>query len=762
MKKILSLCVLLCMTLCAFAQVKVQGHFRKDIKDVYSKSIQTKAGANSFTMDDVKFWVGNGSKKALLIVQWNDGKNPEALVWGYKWDGEAHGVDMILAIAKADPRFYVLAYPGTQYGTAIAGMGFDIDGANTIGLVLDGNKTYPQYPVDGVVNTSSYNFDKWTNLDNNDHWQSGWYSNGFWSYWVKDKPNDKLGFSGLGASSRVLVDGSWDAWNFSVKFAPATLAENFIPVEPYKKPITSFTDGIFFVNEDWFGHAPGSVNFMTNNYDFIYNAYSITNKNQTFGTTTQFGTIYGDNFYFVSKQDAGGSPSSGGRLVVADAKTLVKKASFDAIGDGDGRTFIGVNEKLGYIGASTGIYLFNIENLTIGNRIEGTGGGSTYDGQIGNMLLAGDYVFAIQQGVGALVINTKNNTVKETIKDDYNTLVQSVDGSVWLASKSKLTKVNPYTLEKEDISIPEGIEINDSWGAWNAGSFCSSTKENVLYWTNSLMFGGGGSKVIKFDIATKKFNSNFFTLPDQIDKDGKELEHQQTFYGAALRIDPNNGNLVITTTLTGWGSYYQNNWVHIVSNKGELIKTVKLNDYYWFPALAVFPDNFAPTISDDLSNLIINNTTQINLSDKINDDDNLNAAIINKIESIGDENIINAKIEENKLVITPIKNGNTTITIACNSNGKVVKKEIHITSNIKSNVGITANEISCKLYPNPFNDNLTIDTENDGEAIIYSLTGNIVKRFTISNGSNSFNLSDLQRGMYTIKINNHVQKIIKR
>jgi len=103
------------------AQVKVQGVPRNDIK--ISAHKQAKAGDATFTFDDVKYWVGEGANKAAIVVQWNDDKTPDAMVWGYRFDGEKYGVDMILEIAKVDPRFYVLAYEGTQYGTAIGGFG---------------------------------------------------------------------------------------------------------------------------------------------------------------------------------------------------------------------------------------------------------------------------------------------------------------------------------------------------------------------------------------------------------------------------------------------------------------------------------------------------------------------------------------------------------------------------------------------------------------------------------------------------------------
>ncbi len=57
-----------------------------------------------FTFDDVQYWVGSGSKQALFVVDWNDGVEPEALAWGYRWDGTATAEDMINEIVNADER----------------------------------------------------------------------------------------------------------------------------------------------------------------------------------------------------------------------------------------------------------------------------------------------------------------------------------------------------------------------------------------------------------------------------------------------------------------------------------------------------------------------------------------------------------------------------------------------------------------------------------------------------------------------------------
>lgn len=747
MRKILHLILLLCITVSGFAQITVQGHPRPDIKAT-KQAKSTKADA-SFSFDDIKYWVGEGSNKAAMVIQWNDEKEPDALVWGYKWNGEAKGVDMIEAIAKVDKRFYSLFYAGTQYGTAIGGLGFDIDGEGTIGLALNGNTTYPKYPTDGIINTSEYNFDNWTAIDSKDHWQSGWY-NGYWSYCVKDSQSADFGYSGLGASSRVLVDGSWDAWNYMPDFNSFDLSNNLKAVDPYVEPVMDLAKGIFFVNEDWFGWSNGSVNFMNENYKMFYRVYSELNNNEAFGATTQYGTIYGDKFFFISKQAQDGGDTQrtpGGRLVITEAGTLKKLKGFETIGGGDGRSFIGVTESLGYIGASNGIFRFDIKNMEVGEIIEGTGGGSLYSGQIGNMAFTGKYVFAAKQSKGVFVIDPETNTIVKTFEGSFNTLVQSKDGSVWLAQKNKFIKVNPFTLESEEIAMPTGITIGDSWGAWNAGSLCASTKQNVLYWSNGGGFTGGGSKIIKYDIESNTFNGAFFTLPDQ------DKTYKQMFYGAGLRIDPVTDNLIMTATESGFSSHYQQNWIHIADNQGNLIKTVKLDNYYWFPAIPVFPDNYAPVISDAVSSSLKAKqgvSIDIPLGGKVTDKDNLDAAI-SKSASINDNTIAGVSVTNDHLIITPkAKYGTATVKLKVNSNGKTAEKEIAV--NILSNPEIIKQPESAKKQ---VKESLTLSVEAGGGMLSYqwykdkkAIQGATSQNYAISN------LSTTDTGEYYCIITN--------
>ncbi|NOJ76600.1 DUF5074 domain-containing protein, partial [Empedobacter stercoris] len=315
-----------------------------------------------------------------------------------------------------------------------------------------------------------------------------------------------------------------------------------------------YTNGVFILNEDWFGHSNGTINFLNQDHTVDYNIYKTANPNEELGVTPPFATIYGDNFYIVSKQ--------GNRLVVADAKNLEQKASFTNIG-GDGRSFVGVDTKTGYIGTTSGLYLFDIENMVQGALIEGT----DKVGSLANMIRTSTYVFAVTQKGGILVIDPKTHTIKQTITGNFISVVQTKDGNVWGALANKLVKIDPVSLATSEVAIPTKT-IPNTWGAWNAGSFSASSQENAIYF-----FPGAGWSIsptmVKYDVDKNEFNENFVTIP------GQDEQYKQAIYGAGLRVDPVTDELIVTTTESGFGSHYQKNWIHKFDNKGNLTNTIQ-------------------------------------------------------------------------------------------------------------------------------------------------------------------------------------------
>ena len=238
----------------AYAQVLVQGQPHPSARNISTKQESQLRADASFTFDDIQYWVGNGSNKAALVIEWHDGNRPDAMVWGYRWDGEATGHDMIVAIAQADPRLVLLTQytgwmgytiDGIGYGESRLNISYDLEGAKSepknafkfeppITNPLLGQTSHPEHPAEDVaaairqgVQTGviyhplnaerygypSYDYDYWS-CSNGIHWQAGWYY-GYWSYFVRSSQTSNFSYSGLGATSRVLTDGCWDAWSWN-------------------------------------------------------------------------------------------------------------------------------------------------------------------------------------------------------------------------------------------------------------------------------------------------------------------------------------------------------------------------------------------------------------------------------------------------------------------------------------------------------------------------------------------------------------------
>ncbi|MCM1042544.1 MAG: Ig-like domain-containing protein [Bacteroides sp.] len=220
--KLMWFAVMLLTVSTAFAQkatFKVQGIERPDLEQRFSQKkpvakAEAKADEATFSFADINFWVGEGTNQAALVIDWHDESLDHALVWGFRWNGEATGYDMVAAVAAADPRFTLLTHE-TNLGNTVAGLGFNRHQPDQTKLLyIKGNDTTRYTPQNGVVITDDYNYDDWSCSDSNALWRSGWYE-GYWSYQVADNISADFTYSSVGASSRELADGCVDGWSFA-------------------------------------------------------------------------------------------------------------------------------------------------------------------------------------------------------------------------------------------------------------------------------------------------------------------------------------------------------------------------------------------------------------------------------------------------------------------------------------------------------------------------------------------------------------------
>ncbi|WP_297252189.1 DUF5074 domain-containing protein [uncultured Prevotella sp.] len=683
MKKIFTSIVLaLCISVSVLAQtttINVQGQQRKVNATVAARIQKTAKAVASTGIDFSKIerWAGEGDCKAALAIKWADGQNDgKTLVWGYRWNkGETKtGEDLIRAVAKADPAFYVLALSGTSFGTTFGGFGYDIDGNRYVTVTTPENEVYPR---NGIVYVSSYVFDKCGATEiTRDAWNSGWYS-GYWSYNVADKAEDALGWSNTGASGRVLTDGCVDAWVFkylsggepneydgNIKYLPATI---------------DYTKGVFMVNEDWFGHRNSTTNYLTRDGKFVYN------NTTEIGATACFGAAWGNRYYIIAKQAKdNGSEVEGGRITICDANTMRIIKQIKDIDGKDGRSFCGVDEHKAYVSTSRGIYTLNLDELTVGAAVKNADGGDAELGECGNMVRLGDYVYATEYGKSLRIIDCNTDRIVATITAKVYSITMSKDGQLWVSTDKGISRVNTESRQLEEIALPSGISVpaKDIY-AWKSDGLCASLQNNVIYWTAS---GWNPTTIFKYDID----NNEFAKVVDLTSDANKWM-----MYSASnLRVDPVTDNLYVSL-FKAYGS--QDYAVRIYDNNGTQLNEYELTQKnFWFPGMFVFPDVEDPIAgSMDAVTVEENKEVKVDLATVCSDADNFQAAIIKTVKDVSKENIATATVKDGKLVVKGLKEGSTVVTLNFCSNGISTKTTVRFF--VTKATGITDTQTSADV-----------------------------------------------------------------
>lgn len=174
------------------------------------------------TLDDIQFWVGSGGNRAAVVIDWDDASVADkALAWGYRWDGDATGEDMLLTVLESDARLFTKLSAPSSSGTALYGLGYDNNNDGQF-AISDGTT----FDADGIAISGPA--DGGTSVDSNDLYAEGW-QDGFWHYGLSSgNPFDggSWASSGSSMSGRTLSDGNWDSWAFMTTFDFTAFAEN--------------------------------------------------------------------------------------------------------------------------------------------------------------------------------------------------------------------------------------------------------------------------------------------------------------------------------------------------------------------------------------------------------------------------------------------------------------------------------------------------------------------------------------------------------
>lgn len=561
-----------------------------------------------------------------------------------------------------------------------------------------------------------------------------------------------------------------------------------------------YTQGIFILNEDWYGHENSTINHLSFPGEFSYRIIQAENQDTklSLGCTSQYGAIYGDRFYFMCKQDndpGNNGKWKGGRVVVTDAKTMKVIYSHPTIFEidgksaADGRAFVGVDETKGYIGTSNGIFALDLVTGQIGKRIAGTenplikGGEDNtsasmiYYNQIGIMIRTYDYVFAIQEDKGIHIINPETDEIITTIPGSFSTMTQSKDGRIWAARNTneyaqgypygtsgeqwqgnELLCINPVTLEQTSFNLAQmsgvpNLIVEQTWYAWTAGSLCASTKENALFFSftdNIYNWYNGRTHIYRYDI-DDNFISEIYDLSAN-----KDLQNYYIYNSGVLRVSPHNGTLYVGCFRTAISNP---NWIFLqLTTQGDFVRVFTPIVHYWYPAMFIFPDMFAPEV-EDFAPVTLNGgqSLRIPLGDMATDKDNIPASITKRVLSVSDPSALSAVVRRDTLFLTALANESksASVTVRFNSNGQLVDKDLSVlivkdvtTSPLTPNTAVALYTQGNRLFFSGITQPCDIT--------IFDISGHTVRTQTATSDL----VLTLPQGVYIVRIGNQSHRVV--
>lgn len=386
-----------------------------------------------------------------------------------------------------------------------------------------------------------------------------------------------------------------------------------------------YTDGVFMLNEGWFGNEKATINYLDKAGKWEYRV-ALAKNSETYelGTTGCYATIDDGKMYIVSKKKSvADKEANDPTLTVCDAKTMEVIAQINTIlnADGtaaaDGRAFLPVKELgKGFLSTTEGVFTFNLDDNTVGSLIAGTDG--LANNQTGNMVYDDGKVYAVDQRRGLLVIDAAEGKLLKTVNNEgegsYNSIVQAKDGSIWLTCSNltkavaHIVKFNPSDYSTETVNLPEGVyPPTNSWGAWNPDCFTASTTENVLFWNGATGDWTNGQHIYKFDIDSRQVSLLL---------DFTAAKEKPYVYGAACRMNPYSGDLYLSVTKgSAWGD--ESELRVYDATTGTMKQAYPMEKHFWFPEMPVFALKSTTAISSVEDNADVREVARYSVDGKL-------------------------------------------------------------------------------------------------------------------------------------------------
>lgn len=215
--------------------------------------------------NDILTWTGSGANQSALVIQWNDGKSPVALAWGYRWNAPSASVsDMLLALMDAGVGLFGRGDSATGYGASYYGFGYDANHDGSFGVTgavdslgqaatvtfahgfsdmnTSGSSTQAPFSSLAAAATSA-----------EDRYNEAWMDNGFWAQFDGGTGTaypTTWTSSWIGASE-TLANNGWYGFTFGAvdpvtydSLAPLPLSAYAAIPEPAALPLVLMASGL--------------------------------------------------------------------------------------------------------------------------------------------------------------------------------------------------------------------------------------------------------------------------------------------------------------------------------------------------------------------------------------------------------------------------------------------------------------------------------------------------------------------------------------
>ena len=280
----------------------------------------------------------------------------------------------------------------------------------------------------------------------------------------------------------------------------------------------------------------------------------------------------------------------------------------------------------------------------------------------------------------------------------------------------------------------------------------------MLFWNGSTStIESSGKDIYAWD--TESDPDNLEPVYTFTDVAGVNENIKQQIY-ATMRYDDRSGEILFAST-TSPNANYRYNWLNFYNPDDDTLRSVRLKDYYWFPAMPVFPDMFAPemeeiedielTINDDAHEITLN------LMDPDNIDANIRCNLIaSPVVAAASETLqpVEATLKGNVLILKPMAVGTQTLGIKLESNGKVATHAINV--KVTTVTGIeNLNAENRRIYSE--NGRIIVRGCAGVEFRLFDISGSIIDSFTADSDLSVHPIA-VPTGIYVITGNNGMAK----